>query len=803
MKKGKFVLIIILSLLIPITLFANTNVQATTNINYTFENENFFNYTSPVYEADFNVRNSSTYLGHYNATYSFENETGFPSNWVDNSGVDCEISILDNLSGHNDVLSFVDKGVGACISTINVIQGLDTKFEFWITKNATASSLRGELWFYEDSTRVIALRWVSDDLDYWNGSSQYIKQDYVEVNKFDHYKLVLNDTVNTFEVYINGILEGSNLGYENPSILGINDIMFRTHTTENTYEFYLDALGWDTDPFYNTADNFVPLLEIDETVKEVDKWEFAYSDFPTQYTVGSDVFSDWTEVDTGDHINIVKDYNSLDGNPSYYPDKKIEIHDHIVSSADIGIEREFDILDGILNVSWSLNFTELDGVSQSEITTEVYSNDDTLIAQIYLEMGDICYKDGGEVVLEFGVIDTGEIYDFNLYVNFNDNLMILSFSIDGVYYDNYIIPSLNSDKKGLGKIKFKNYYDPNREMIVYLDNIGVYSNGTSLSNEVGFRQIDLDQFLFHDYWEFKNYSLLYLDLEGFIGVYLTDWYFYVGYGNIEQLIPTRQFNGLGEVFNVADQTHDGNDYIYTPKLWLEFYGQIENSTEINVNGIVLTDGTNDYTMEFTSGNVRINESYFYVDSSNRLQYQIYFNDTNTEYIQIAFDVPNIYTDNYTNSFSSFQYGYGYGYYGYEFDDSNVQAFPFSTSYTKKSYYLTNHKTIDQLTILITDNNLFNIGNGHGYIDDITFTYLTNVSFTLTTLSLLSVLIVIIMMFVPALLVSLRYERKYLLPMLLLMTIVSYASALIPVWLMFIFIFGFIGILFIQKDEVKE
>lgn len=812
MKKSKFILIIILGLLIPITLFANTNVQATTDINFTFENDSFFNYTSPVYEDEFNVRDKTNYIGSniFNGTYSFTDDNDYdnPTNWVINDETGGSINVFPTLDNHDKLLELNDTNANSLDIETIIDLSVSGTFEYWIqiTSNTKLSYfvlMEGGSYRCQVFAKT-GTWWVNDGAQQDTGLSAI-------VNIWYHFRIdfetgagaYLGLAPDEYRVHINGKVFGDYTLHTAGN--GINRIWIQTSGASAGYKTYYDAISYSWDSYYNIGYNLIGLINttITNTTKEVDKWEFAYSDFPTQYVVGSDVFSDWTEIDTGDHVNIAIDYISLDGNPSYYPDRQIEIDDQVGSSADIGIQREFNVLEGVLNITWSLNFTVYNGnEAVNKPTMEVYSFDDTLIAKIYIRLGDICYYDGSEVIVQHNVIETGEIYDFNLYINSNHNLMVLSFSIDGVHYDNYIIPSLNPSKKGLGKIIFKNYRDPGREMIVYLDSIGVYSNGTSLSTEPAFRQIDLDDFLFHAYWYFPEYSLLYLNFTGFIGVYLTDWFFYTGSTFIEQLIPTRQFNGLGQIFNVAEQTHDGNDHIYTPKLWLEFYGQIQNSTEVRVNGIVLTDGSHDYIMTMTSANIRMNESYFYV-VNNKLHYQIYFNDTNTEYIQLKFNVPNIYTDNYTNSFSSFQYGNGYGYFGYQFTDTTVQAFTFSTSYMRKSYYLTNHKTIDQLTILITDNDLFNTGNGYGYIDTITFTYLTNVSFTLTTLSLLSVLIVVILMFVPALLVSLRYNKKYLLPMLLLMTIVSYASALIPVWLMFIFIFGFIGILFIQKDEVKE
>ena len=55
-------------------LFTPSVVAVGEDIDYNFENDYLYNGSLPESTNDFNVRNKTA--GHYNGTYSFENETG-------------------------------------------------------------------------------------------------------------------------------------------------------------------------------------------------------------------------------------------------------------------------------------------------------------------------------------------------------------------------------------------------------------------------------------------------------------------------------------------------------------------------------------------------------------------------------------------------------------------------------------------------------------------------------------------------------------------------------------------------------
>ncbi|KKM22779.1 hypothetical protein LCGC14_1621830, partial [marine sediment metagenome] len=194
----------------------------------------------------------------YTATYNFEDDAdgGFPSGWTDSDGVDCETTIIASLDGHRKVIQLYDNKNGATAKAEHaVIQGLNTTFEFYLTKDSVAAGTRVQVWLYEGATRVVTLRLDADDLDYWDGAQHFIKINYAVVNTFNHYKLVLDDTANTFDVYVDGILEGADSGYENNSTSGIDKIVLITDSSDVGYKGFFDAIGVSTDPSYTVGDN--------------------------------------------------------------------------------------------------------------------------------------------------------------------------------------------------------------------------------------------------------------------------------------------------------------------------------------------------------------------------------------------------------------------------------------------------------------------------------------------------------------------------------------------------------------------
>lgn len=799
-KLKSYVLGVMLFSIILMMMLDIPEIRASGEINYTFEKDILYEPSnSTVFGDNYNIRNQTliTPANLTDTTYSFtedaigETSTDIGFITLDNSDADCQFIINENKDGHSKVLEIEDNsGAGRTTGEGSFTAAGFGTIEYWVYTEDT--TLATDLRFMQDGgAQGVVMNIDAGDLQYWDSGWQKIED--LVVDTWYHISIEFDCTVggykslaaDTYRVFLNGVEYGDYDYYQVSDT--IQKLYMYTADADTGYSTFIDAFGISWDPDYDIGDNIFPIFT-ETNITEGDRWEFAYSDFPTQYAVDSDVFSDWDEIDVSDHVNIAKDYDTLDNNPSYLYDRKIKIDDWSGSSGNLGIEREFNIIDGIVNVSWSLNFTALDGASQSEMTTEIYSYDDTLIARVYLEQGDICYKDGGsnEVVLESGVITTGEIYDFNLYSDPFNNIMLLGFYIDGVYYHTYALPSLESSKRGLGKIIIQCYYDPPRSMVVYLDNVGVYSNGTSITTEPAFIQVSLDDVLFHQTWYFKEHNLLTLDADGLVGIHLTDWYFYAGTTLMEEIVPATTYSlGSNQTHNIYPNTHDGNDYIYSPMVTLEFYGEFQFGN-ITIDGVMLTTIGNEVPLTFAYGNVNISESYFYVDSSNRLRYSIVYNDSNTEYIEATFDIIDVLGENRSVSFYGDTNG-NYAQFRNTYSDATVNSIYLTSSPFTQSYILDQNKVVDSFSLLISDNGETSNGTTTGYITNLKLLWNPDISVTITTLNLLSMITVLIILVIPTLVITKRVGSKAFIPTFFLMSLLCVATSLIPIWLFVIIV----------------
>ena len=88
---------------------------------------------------------------------------------------------------------------------------------------------------------------------------------------------------NTFDVYIAGILKVDNQQTFADMTSGINQFDLSTYGDSEDY-FYIDAYGDpDNDVDYTIGDNLVPVLEINESIQEVDRWEFCLDDSTKEF----------------------------------------------------------------------------------------------------------------------------------------------------------------------------------------------------------------------------------------------------------------------------------------------------------------------------------------------------------------------------------------------------------------------------------------------------------------------------------------------------------------------------------------
>jgi len=196
----------------------------------------------------------------YPGTWNFKDDTvgSAPSGWTDFSGASCTATIISSLGGHRKVLELSDNNAAAnAFIEINLIQGLDSTWEFYFAKKSIAANTDLRVYIREGGTILLTFRFQDNDMDYYDGAWKSIKDGFIVANTFYHIKVVLNDSANTYDVYIEGILEGNDLAYWNNSTSGSNGISLFTDSTHTGYIGYYDAIGLSTDPTYTVGDNSV------------------------------------------------------------------------------------------------------------------------------------------------------------------------------------------------------------------------------------------------------------------------------------------------------------------------------------------------------------------------------------------------------------------------------------------------------------------------------------------------------------------------------------------------------------------
>jgi len=782
MKKRIILITLICSLFIISSLIGILfvkNVIATSDLDYTFENDIVFDDNNPYYDFsydDYNIRNQSIYTNDYNATYSFENDIigQNPINWSDNG------LTYQYIQNHNKIIGIYGNNN---ITQVNFNNDyLEGTIEYWIL--TTDSDKRTNLYFWDTSGGILSLEIRLDTFAYHNGTDYF----YWEClsNQWYHIRIEWF-TNNKVDIYCNHILEINKKSLMTNQTNGFD--FFRIQLFDSHYT-YLDAVGFSFDSDYNIYDNIIPYLEINDSIREVDKYEFAFSEFEVLYDLGSDVFSNWSEIDpTYDYVNIAYEYNERD--------RRIEIENVGVNSQTSGIEKEFYIDSGIINISWSFNITNMGSVGQ--FTMNTYSSDDTLISSIFIRNGFL--REFGGLWLDSG-LTTNIVYEFNLYVNYWDNISILFYLANDIYQDTFFIPILENNKDGLGKVKV--FYDPAVEnVMVYIDYVGIYINGSSISEELAYIQTAFVNIIPENYWNFKEFNLFNFNILGNNSFHVSTIMYLPDISVITRINELQYYNETDIILNLYNFTHSGNYGCGNAQLWLEFYNEI-GFFKLTISGVKLVEGSNEYPLIFDYANVDIQDNYFYV-KSNRLYFTHTANENDTlEYIQAKFGIDDTYAINRSINFNAYFLGISKAYFSNNYVSETNSTFPLRLGHNSFNYILPQEQIIKSFTILITDNNNNNYyGNSEGYITSIKLKYYPNIELTILTLSLIEIMIPLVVLIIPTLAVASVYGKKAIIPMLILMSVICFIGNLIEIEMFFIMMLCLGSALFLQYKREKE
>jgi hypothetical protein len=783
---------------IVFSLFVQITVVGSTTLDFTFEKDILYDVDNPDYDDFFNLRNSTSITGNYNATYSFDGEVGLEHldiSFVDDEvGVD-DLIVISSYLEHKDVILMGDSGTAYFYHYFD--EQIEGSIEFWIDLyNGTAI----QFYLFDDVNNAMLSRIYADTARNYKGDgiggTEY--ENHAISEGMTHFKVVWDCTSDSFDLFINGyhLFDGVNFMGDS-DLTHIDEFKLQVHTPDSYC--VLDAYGEYWDEYYNIGDNIVPLIETNESIQEVDRFEFTYEAINDYSDNGDDNPSSWTDIENGyDHTNIY-----VSGNDRY-----IKIEGVGTTHENTGLEKDYNHDFDFFNVSWLFKYNYMTNPT-SDLTMNVYSKDDTIIASIIVasngsvgneNIGLYYYDGSGRVFLASGFL--AQWNEFNLFIDNGSKTCFLRRYQNNVYLDDYFFPLIVNNKEGLGNIEFVSHtISSGYSNLIYLDWIGVYINEKSLSTEFGYL-ISPYIAVNHGYeWDLKNQNFFNIKALGNISINGIATAYYPEISNLVNIIDM-DFNGTNEFVNTYEKTLLGDSLIPLALLFVVVHNAFQ-ILNISIEGVKLSEGSNDYYLDFTYSNIEINESYFWVDSSNRLQYNLIIDDNDTEYIQANFNIIDVSSENRSVSFLSNIDGVVEGFISVDYLSGSESLIEFPYYLRQSSLILPQTETIKSFTILITDNDLSYNTVGRGFISNIKLIYNPSISITITTLNLLSIIVPLIVMIAPPLALNKKFGSGVILPMFLLMSLMCVLTGLIPVWLFFIIAFSSIGFLMLKKKVEGE
>lgn len=793
----KAILIILFILLSVLLVFSVKSVAITQDIDYTFENDILHN-GIPKINNSFNLRNQTIINElNYSATYDFLDVNDI-NDWDLSTPADTSITITDTFENHNKVMNLTD------LSNTNLCQGnqsfsnqVSGTVEYWsYTPDASEYTV---MYFLEGNTEAFRIGFRSDDIQYVDVGGWQILEANIDVNLWYHFKLVFDCTNDTADIYINNILEINDFSF----LYVVNNInKISITTTEgsfNTYT-YFNAIGYSWDIDYTVSQNLICYESITTNLQEVNRYEFNFEGVNDIYEIGDDNPSTWTDWEaSGDNVNV--HYNYQDNYKYYNIDRTVLIRS--LDTNVMGLWKDNIGLSGkFINITYAFNFTVYNNNDGLQYTL-IYSSDNTEIIHLAI------LKIGGSIRLSYETtsyqllydgLNLNDYYEFNLFIHYKNHKGILIMKENGIYIDTFEFPLKVYGKEGLRKVKILSLANTGNEIKFMLNYVGIYNKGKSEVESYAFVEIKLWN---NPHWKFNENNLFNITSIGYLELYkyysFTKQDYSLITGNTQLIENFRHYDNTSYFKNLYDLTQGGTFGYASLILYTTNNISISN---LYINGVLLTQGINEYYPIINNTYANIQENYFYV-VNNRLYFNIDLNESSYEGIQAIFDIDN---ESSTNSTISFKGKYD----GVIPSYLVIDYLYYESSYMEMKYYSTSNrylipqgKTITKIIINVSDyipfqDNYTNHNEGYisGYIYDISLNFLPNIEYTLSTMTLISGFIPLIVIFTPTIALFSKFGKKIILPSMILMTIICFVSQLIPLWLFSIsmLIYGYLIIM---------
>lgn len=749
-------------------------ISTPSNLEYTFQDTSGFYGINSITNSS-NLRFQQIYTYNYNATYTFDNDVGFdPDGWTISEGSGSSIIGIATKSGHDSVIELYSSGNSYSMSQTFSNQESGT-LEFWFYITTTTAF---QLYLGQAGSQIQFRTYLNYFDTYYSGAWHHVCS--YAINTWYHVRIDFECgaggykglTADHLYFYLNGQIYGSFAYYT--AISYINKIEFLSYGVASQY-VYLDAIGYSWDVFYEIGDNTIPLTELSETL-EVGAYNFEQNATNDHYTLGS----------------IADDYLPF-GFYTYGVDKTVEI-------SKTGGKTDNNEDDYCLNCSTSsgndfylmnaMSFNPVNIVEfNASITLFLETSSDVFSFELSNPVGFVYDRanlgveyDGSNMLLYAGsdtiAVSYSNNFTFSFQLLLNKNFYIVNFEVGGVLYRFYEHSAYDMFD-GSTDFGIRMQLSPVNDASFQLNSIGAYNDGKSMNvDEYGYFEI-VDSNL-------ETMEGFYISLFGTLQVSKTSYNYKIG----NAITPFFYFDTYTNVFHYSG-VYGNNTFLLTLKGVLDDFSIDNGFINMYKNGVF------EIKSESVYGSQYVNSSLFYVQNSVLFGYCV-SNDTDVsnEYIKLTFDlndfdvtgyiltVNDLFTTNLNfNTFLTLKYL-----------DQSVDNIVIDNKYSYDySLQMVKYKWLTDvfLTIIPLVNSSQNESTLSGF-ESLQFNYIGIPTFSFTGAGLLGTFIPILIIIAPTLLIytalelkTKSYGKKVIIPLIMLISVIIYASGNIPLWLFFV------------------
>lgn len=721
----------------------------------------------------------------WEAIYDFtDDEIGsVPEGWSKDSELDA--SIVNNYQGHSKVLFINESTVNdkIIIQQFNEPQseGIIT-IEFWYNQDMGTQSAFGLAEYNEGWISMVTLLQTLSALNYWNGSN-WVFLITLSDNVWYHLKLVLDVDLEIYDVYINNVLKLDDEDFKFSITTAITHFRYSCSAFADGENTYFDAISYSWESVYTINDNIVPIFNTTDNLI-IEKDEFAYDENGIQFDIGDTDACGW-----------ISTYTPVNSAMIYYDDNKYDRTFRIYQTTDDILMLNKQTYDynyrSLINISISIPYLEMNNENGAFLFYIAEQDDTNNIVNIYIVKSGseylLKYQSSGDVIT-LASIDTSFNLERKIFLFINNGICLLSYWDENTPITFYSFDN-NRLNEGFGRMYISSSMpDTSHTQKILVDSISILVNGTSIVEDYGVSLLNLDS----PTWYSKRNNIINVNALGIFSI---------------TVYSATDSASLKEFYNYTN-TKTWNVYNYFSYMSNPSFSIISNESfiinQIKISGVKMNDETTTFIPYFYYGSVNIDESYFYVDSSNRLQFNLIANDNNTEWIELRFFILYKTTENRSIQFKSNINGVSQGYihlayWGWETTDI---YFPYYEKTTTTN--LPQGFVIYTLSIIISDLDITYYDICEGYITNLKllwapggFTPVILIGWYINIASFIMILIPIIVLVAPSLVISIKFGKKAIIPMFMLMSFICVATNLIPIWLFFIMMIASGTLLFTQ------